>query len=175
MDGKASSRSKRREAVNQNHSTKGEVKNRPKPSTKLWDVLRKHLAVFSEHYRQPVSELSVIAYAEDLADLTAEQLDAACNEARRTSEFMPVSATIRAAHEKRRKRNETIYLGPPMLTYPEVSQAEREAALQYSEDLRKKLSNSSPEPQPKKRKLTLRPSKLTICEQKEILRRKGFL
>jgi hypothetical protein len=90
--------------------------------------------VFSEHYRQPVSELSVIAYAEDLADLTAEQLNAACTEARRTSEFMPVSATIRAAHEKGRKKNENIYLGPPLLEYTEkLTAEEREEAIKECE------------------------------------------
>ena len=47
------------------------------------DVLRKHLAIFGQHYRQPITELSIIAYAEDLADLTPDQLDAACIEARR--------------------------------------------------------------------------------------------
>jgi|GEM_PF-2907393 hypothetical protein len=118
----------------QNRSTNVEAKNQRRPSTKFWDVLRKHLAVFSEHYRQPVSELSVIAYAEDLADLTPEQLDAACIEARRTSEFIPVSATIRAAHEKLRKNNQSIYLGPPLLDYTEkLTAEEREEAIKECE------------------------------------------
>ena len=64
----------------------------------------------------------MIAYAEDLADLTAEQLDAACKEARRTSEFMPVSAAIRAAHEKMRTTG-TVFLGPPLLAYTEEEEA----------------------------------------------------
>ena len=77
------------------HSQNGEAKNPHQQSARFWTVLRKHLAIFTEHYRQPMSELSVLAYAEDLSDLSPEQLDAACIEARRTSEFMPVSATIR--------------------------------------------------------------------------------
>jgi hypothetical protein len=134
--------------------------------------------VFSEHYRQPISELSVMAYAEDLADLTAEQLDAACVEARRTSEFMPVSATIRAAHEKMRTTG-TIFLGPPMLTYTETLTAEeREEAIKESEKFKAALRKNC---EPKKsapfkpKKILLLPNPRSIAEQLEELRRKGFL
>ena len=96
------------------HSQNGEAKKPPQQSPQFWDVLKKHLAIFTEHYRQPMSELSVVAYAEDLRDLTPEQLDAACIEARRTSEFMPVSATIRNCLS-RLQGPEQVYLGPPLL------------------------------------------------------------
>lgn len=129
--------------------------------------------MFSEHYRQPVSELSVIAYAEDLADLTAEQLDAACKEARRTSEFMPVSATIRAAHEKMRA-TETVLLGVPLLEYPPITDEERAEALKFSEALKKQLGVTPAKPaEPKK--LTVEPSTRSFEEQKAELRRRGFL
>ena len=85
-----------------------------------------------------MSELSVLAYAEDLSDLTPDQLDAACIEARRTSEFMPVSATIRNCLSKIRT-SEQVFLGPPLLEYPEITAEEREAALVFSEELRKRL------------------------------------
>jgi hypothetical protein len=100
--------------------------------------------VFSEHYRQPVSELSVIAYAEDLADLTAEQLDAACVEARRTSQFLPVSATIRAAHEKMRTTG-NLFLGPRMLSYTEtpLTLAEREECIRESQKLKLALTRET--------------------------------
>ncbi len=85
-----------------------------------------------------MSELSVLAYAEDLSDLSPEQLEAACIEARRTSEFMPVSATIRNCLSKIRSAT-PVFLGPPLLAYPEISQEEREEALKFSEEWKKKL------------------------------------
>lgn len=135
-------------------------------------MLRKHLAIFGEHYRQPITELSVLAYAEDLADLTPEQLNAACIEARRTSEFMPVSATIRNCFSKLRS-SEPLYLGPPLLQYPDITAEEREEALKFSEELKKKLG--PPSQKSEQPKLTVRPSLLSIEEQKKILREKGLL
>jgi hypothetical protein len=119
-----------------------------------------------------MSELSVLAYAEDLSDLSPEQLDAACIEARRTSEFMPVSATIRNCLSKIR-HSEPVYSGPPLLKYPEVTAEEREEALKFSEELKKKLG--SPEPKLGRKTLTVRPSTLSIEEQKRRLQEKGFL
>lgn len=135
-------------------------------------MLRKHLAIFGEHYRQPITELSVAAYAEDLADLTPERLDAACTEARRTSEFMPVSATIRNCLSKIRSA-EPVYLGPRLLGYPEVSQEEREEALKFSEELKKKIG--PPSQKSERPKLTVRPSLLSLDEQKRVLRERGLL
>ena len=142
------------------------------PSSAFLDVLRKHLAIFGEHYRQPITELSVAAYAEDLADLTPEQLNTACIEARRTSEFMPVSATIRNCLSKIHSA-EPVYLGPPLLEYPEITGEEREAALVFSEELKKKLG--SPSQKIERPKLTVRPSLLSLEEQKKILRERGLL
>jgi hypothetical protein len=156
------------------HFQNAEAKKPPQQSTRFWAVLRKHLAVFTEHYRQPMSELSVLAYAEDLSDLTPDQLDAACIEARRTSEFMPVSATIRNCHLKIRG-TEPAFLGPPLLSYPEITAEEREAALVFSEELKKKLGLRDSMPKKNSPSLTVRPSMLSIDEQKEILRRKGYL
>jgi hypothetical protein len=134
--------------------------------------------VFSEHYRQPVSELSVIAYAEDLADLTAEQLDAACKEARRTSEFMPVSATIRAAHEKMRTTG-AVFLGPPMLQYTEtLTPEEREEAIKecakFKTAIQEHFEPKKPT-RPKLKNIPLATSSRSIEGQKAELRRKGFL
>lgn len=135
-------------------------------------MLRKHLALFGEHYRQPITELSVAAYADDLADLTPEQLNAACIEARRTSEFMPVSATIRNCLSRIRSA-EPLYLGPPLLQYPDIKAEEREEALKFSEELKKKLG--PPSQKSERPKLTVRPSLLSTEEQKKILREKGLL
>lgn len=150
----------------------GEARKTQPQSRAFLDVLRKHLAVFGEHYRQPITELSVAAYAEDLADLTPQQLHAACIEARRTSEFMPVSATIRNCLSKIRDSN-PVYSGPPLLTYPDVTAEERESALVFSEELKKKLGPQ--ELKPRGRTLTVRPSMLSVEEQKEELRKRGYL
>ena len=128
--------------------------------------------MFGEHYRQPITELSVLAYAEDLADLTPAQLDAACIEARRTSEFMPVSATIRNCFSKLRS-SEPLYLGPPLIEYPEITAEDREAALVFSEELKKKLG--APSQKSERTKITVRPSTLSFEEQKRILRERGLL
>lgn len=136
------------------------------------DVLRKHLAIFGEHYRQPITELSVAVYAEDLADLTPEQLNAACIEARRTSEFMPVSATIRNCLSRLRC-SAHVYLGPPLIEYPEVTAEDREAALVFSEELKKKLG--APSQKNERPRITVRPSTLSIEDQKRILRERGLL
>jgi hypothetical protein len=119
-----------------------------------------------------MSELSVLAYAEDLSDLSPEQLDAACIEARRASEFMPVSATIRNCLSKILSAA-PVYLGPPLLKYPEITAEEREAALAFSEELKKKLG--PPEPKPGRKTLTVRPSLLSVEEQKAELRKLGYL
>lgn len=114
-------------------------------------------------------------------DLTPEELHAAWIEARRTSEFMPVSATIRAAHEKMRSTGENTYLGPPLLHYPEITPEERKEALQFSQKLKeqlfldKKTEAPSTTPTPQKKIVMPRQSTLSIAEQKEILRKRGFL
>jgi hypothetical protein len=54
----------------------------PAPSAAFSRALKSWLALFSEHYRQEISELSAVGYLEGLGDLTAAQLDLACAEAR---------------------------------------------------------------------------------------------
>jgi hypothetical protein len=156
-----------------NLSQKREAGKQRTQSREFWTVLKKHLAILSEHYRQPISELSVIAYAEDLSGLTPDQLDAACQRARQISEFMPVSAAILQAHRELQASHRQEYLGVPLLEYPPVTQEERDAALEYSEKLKTLLG--APEPKPEKKKLTARPSLLSIDEQKRILKAKGWL
>jgi len=165
----------------ENPSQKNVLKKAQQQSTQFWTVLRKHLALFSEHYRQPITELSVIAYAEDLQSLSPEELDRACVEARRSSEFMPVSATILSASRKPRG-NEILLSGPRQLAYPEVTQEEREDALKFSAALRDALKITTPvkatsEKVAKRSPVLFRESRqgLTIEEQKEILRKKGYL
>lgn len=76
----------------------------PAPSAAFSRALKSWLALFSEHYRQEISELSALGYLEGLADLTAAQLDLACAEALRSSRFLPTVADIRAALGEARTR-----------------------------------------------------------------------
>src|SRR5258708_7658068 len=66
-----------------------------------------------------------------------------------------------------------VYLGPPLLNYPEITAEERESALVFSEELRKKLGPL--EPKLREKILTVRPSTLSIDKQKEELRKRGYL
>ena len=101
-------------------------------------------------------------YLEALSDLTAAQIDAGCREAIRTAEVFPKPGHIRKAVPY---SHEDALSGPPQLTYPDVTAEDREEALKYSEALKSALSKTKP----------VKGSKLTIDEQKAILRAKGFL
>jgi hypothetical protein len=166
----------------QNPSKNGAAVNRAKPSTEFWAVLRKHLKIFKEHYRQEISEISTLAYAEDLCSLTAEQLEAACIEARRSSEFMPVSAAILAAHKRLlASAPHEQFLGPRLLAYSEIDPAERakfvaelEANPAYQAAIAK-LKIADPKPMREKPRIVPRPLMRSLEEQKRILRERGFL
>jgi len=80
-----------------------------------------------------------MAYAEDLQHMSAEDLDEACKEARKTSEFMPVSAAIIQAHERLLLNESEEYLGVRQIDYPPVTQEERDGALEFSQKLKDKL------------------------------------
>ena len=83
-----------------------------------------------------------------------------------------MSATIRNCLSKIRS-SEPVFLGPRLLQYPEITAEEREAALVFSEELKKKLRPS--EPKPRGKTLTVRQSMLSIEEQKAELRKRGYL
>ncbi len=141
----------------------GERNLQQQQSKQFWDVLKKHLAIFGEHYRQPISELSVIAYAEDLVTLTPEQLDAACVRARQTSEFMPVSAAILKTHSelesaKSAQFDRSQYSGPTLDWNPELEHERLERKAQWE----RQLANSSK-------------AGKSFDEQKQELRDKGWL
>lgn len=160
-----------------NLSSKNAAENPQQRSTRFLAVLRKHLAIFTEHYRQPVSELSVIAYAEDLQKLTPEELDAACVLARQSSEFMPVSAAILRAHKELLNSNAGEFLGPRLDWNPELEKERLERKLLFEKALANgEVETEKPTPiQPKKRQLgAIHPAK-SLEEQKRELREKGWL
>lgn len=150
-------------------------------SKMFWDVLKKHLAIFGEHYRQPISELSVMAYAEDLVNLTPEQLDAACVKARQTSEFMPVSAAILRSHneleaERQSAVDRSQYLGPALEWDPKLEQERLDRKAEWERQLASGEVKPSPEPEPAKRKLfaATRHAK-SLEQQKQELRARGWI
>lgn len=158
-----------------NLSKRNEAESPQKQSQEFWDVLKKHLAIFSEHYRQPISELSVIAYAEDLSTLTAEELNEACIKARQTTEFIPVSAKIlECAQSLKSIRLQEKYCGtfhgPPLLEYPELPPEEIEERKKWREEYAK----SDPvNPEPPEKPRIVHPPK-PLAQQKEELRKKGW-
>jgi hypothetical protein len=84
----------------------------PARSAEFSQALKNWLAVFSEHYRQEISDLAAVGYLEGLADLTAGQLNLACAEALRTCRFLPTAADIRAAlGDARNKLSEPLRRG----------------------------------------------------------------
>jgi hypothetical protein len=106
--------------------------------------------------------------------LTADQIELGCAAAIKTAEQFPKPGHIRAAVPA----VQHIFLGLPQLSYPEVSSGERQEALEYSTALRAALSKSPanrPPSQAQKKTLSLPPPQFTIEEQKEVLKRKGYL
>ena len=156
--------------MRENRLTNKEAGSQQTPSIQFLDVLRKHLAIYAEHYRQPISELSVLAYAQDLKMLSPQTLDEACVKARQTSGFMPVSAKILECAKDSARIAET-FLGPPLLEYGEKSAEE----IAFNEKWRKYYAENPLPEKPEVSKLRPQQSTMTIEEQKAELRRRGLL
>ena len=147
-------------------------KNLAKSADVLSRFFKKWTVIFPNH---PTGAQAVAIYLDALSDLTADQIEAGCIEAGKTAEQFPKPGHIRNAVPATTHGS---FLGLPQLTYPEVSQEERDAALEYSAALRKVLGKARPAPVvvPTKKK-TFAPAQppVGIEDQKEILRRKGYL
>ena len=57
-------------------------------------LIREWLALVSEHYRQEVTELSVVAYLTGLNDLLPEEIERGFSESLRRCSFMPTVADV---------------------------------------------------------------------------------
>jgi hypothetical protein len=146
-------------------------KNLAKSADVLSKFFRRWAVIFPNH---PTGGEALAYYLEALSDLTADQIEAGCAEAIKTAEQFPKPGHIRAVVPA----VQHIFLGVPQLTYPAVSPEEREEALEYSEALRTTLVKSpriGPVATKDKPKVAVPPSRFTIEEQKEILRKKGHL
>jgi hypothetical protein len=139
----------------------------------------KWLAVFPNH---PITKMQTAVYLEALSDLSPDQLEMACLAATQRAEQFPKPGHIRNAVQIDRSGE---FLGPPLLEYPEISQEERDAAVaecraqlgpEWARSLRKmdgRASIARPRDIPKK--IPVRPSGLSVSQQKEILKSRGFL
>ncbi len=123
--------------------------------------------VFPTH---EVTQRQILAYAEALDDLSPEMISAGCCEAGRTAEQFPKPGHIRRALEANYADTETISFGPPAITYPEVSQEERDAAIEerkgFMEALKKQLGERN--------RRVIKPVK-PIDQQLEDMRKGGYL
>jgi hypothetical protein len=83
-------------------------------------------------------------YAEALDDLSIEQIEKGCREATRNAEQFPKPGHIRKALEAveaaQTVSNRVQLLGPPAIKYPPITQEERDAAIEYGEELKKQLA-----------------------------------
>jgi hypothetical protein len=144
-------------------------KNLAKSADVLSKYFRKWAVIFPNH---PTGAQAVALYLELLSDLTPDQIEAGCGEAGKTAEQFPKPGHIRAAVPA----VHSAFLGLPQLTYPRVSEEEREEALEYSATLRRLLANTPPKaPAEKRQRLNVVPPRFTVDEQKEVLRKKGYL
>jgi len=174
-DGSLLGQSERKKQMEQSNPSKNDAKeNRRKRLAQCADVLTKYFAKWSLlPGSNQVSKLQIAVYAEALIDLSLEALEFGCAEATRTAERFPWPGHIRkAAQMYRSDRSE--FLGPPRLEYEPITQEERDAALEFSQAL-KKLIQGPPIREVAAKKLTVRPSMLSLEEQKEELKRRGYL
>ena len=144
-------------------------KNLAKSADVLSKFFRKWAVIFPNH---PTGGQALALYLEALKDLTPDQIEAGCREASKTAEQFPKPGHIRAAVPAVR----SAFLGLPQLTYPRISEEEREEALEYSAALREVLAKTPPKALAEKRKpFNVVPPRFTGDEQKEALRKKGYL
>jgi len=112
-------------------------------------------------------------YLEALSDLGPAMIEAGCIEITKRMRRFPAPGDIRESIPARQE-----YAGLPQLTYPEVSKTERDEAIElmrpFVEELRRRISVEAKKLSPW-RFYGSTPSHRSIAEQKEILRKRGFL
>jgi hypothetical protein len=125
--------------------------------------------VFPTH---EVSKEQLGVYLQALSQLSPAELEDGCREVIKTSVNFPKPAEIITA-AKECTGAEPFY-GPKMLTYAEVTDAEREAALAENADFTAKLKAQLGKPQAGK-EIKIVPPIRTLEEQKRELERRGYL
>jgi hypothetical protein len=124
-------------------------------------MLKKWLAIFAEHYRQPITELSALAYQVGMADLdlSPEDIDAGCQSALKMAEFMPTVSMIR--RECTFQRAERIGIREESAKFQQTWADLHARGLEYAKSIKEK---SMPLPEPK-----LRPENRPVIATRERL------
>lgn len=115
-----------------------------------------------------------MVYVEALDDLSPEQLEFGCKEATRIAEQLPKPGHIRTAAGAFRPKNDRSEFLGPALDWNPVLEMER---IRRAEAYQKALTNGEITPEPQKPKPKKRIAHVTksIEEQKEELRKRGYL
>lgn len=111
-------------------SSKDDKPQKNPPEKSSLKTIEQWLLFLGETYGHKWNAVSMSGYRFALEDLTPEQLDRACKETLRTwqSNSMPAPGFVRSCLKNHAGRREE-FLGVPQLTYPEISQEERDAAI----------------------------------------------
>lgn len=167
----------------QNHLRNGTSESRRRNLAKCADVLGEYFQKWSKVFpNQPTGAAALAVYLEALSDLSPEQIEDGCAEATKTAEQFPKPGHIRHAVPFDR----SVFMGPPQIEYPPVTDEERAAGLEFSKALREVIhKKQKANPSVKTATVSLRTlqrkwakvpqSQLTVEQQKEILRKKGLL
>jgi hypothetical protein len=109
-------------------------------------MLKKWLAIFAEHYRQGLTELSALAYQAGMADLdlSPEDVDAGCLSALQMAEFMPTVSMLR--RECTFQRTERVGIVEESAEFQEYWDEIRRRGLEYAEAIKAKTADPLPEP-----------------------------
>lgn len=113
----------------------------------------------------------MMAYAEALDDLSPEELEIGCREASRTAEQFPKPGHIRKALEENRPQHQ--FLGPRLEWDPKLEQERAQRAVEWQRQLQE--YNDAPQPSTSFIKQRIAHVAKPITEQKEELRKKGWL
>lgn len=142
---------------------------RRKAAAESANVLRVYFAKWQRVFPSQPMLPALPVYLEALSDLSPGMLEEGCKEASKRMTRFPAPGHIREAIPSRQE-----YAGPPALTYPEVSQEEREQAIADTQEFKRRIM-AIVRQHAKKFSFYPPPPKRSLAEQKEILRKKGFL
>jgi hypothetical protein len=106
------------------------------------------MTLFAEMFHEAITEGMLLLYSETLKDLEPDILNKAFLRAAKTCKFRPTPAEVIEA-----ANIEMELAGPPHTRFQQISQAERDAALKETEELREKLratlrAKEMPKPEP---------------------------
>ena len=105
-----------------------------KQSKTLSDIVADWLTLYAQAYREEITEEMALLYREALKEIDPQILHRAFLRAAKKHRFRPTPAEILDAAEI-----EKLLAPKPKMAYPEISQEEREAAMEDTKEARDKL------------------------------------